>query len=62
MSIILLDTGMSLLNGVGTGFAPIPKRFLPMRLELMGYATPGQLSEKVWGSNWRVQMGDWEVF
>jgi hypothetical protein len=60
--IILLDTDLPIITGFSRGFFPVPSQFIPKRQVLMGFTTPGQKAERIWKSQWRVQMGDWEVF
>jgi hypothetical protein len=56
------DTGLSLAVGLGSGFVPVPPRLLPKRQVLMGQPMSGRAAEAFMEADWRVQMGDWDVF
>ncbi len=60
--IVFQDNGQSILSGLNMGFISVPAWLLPKRQVLMVFAKPGDLSEKVIRSDWRIQIGDWDGF
>lgn len=59
--VAILDNSLAPGNALRAGFFPIPSRFLPKRLVLMGYAKGGE-AETIMKKKWRVQAGDWDTF
>lgn len=49
------------LAALRCGYIPIPMWALPKRQVFMGAAN-GVLTEQIWQREWRLQIGDWDVF
>jgi hypothetical protein len=58
----VFDTSLPLSTGLRCGFVPVPHRFLPKTQVLMAQPMPGRLAQEFMAADWRVQMGDWDVF
>lgn len=60
--IVLLDNGLRLIDGLLTGYVPIPSNFLPKKQILMGFAKSAAEAKRLMDNTWRVQTGDWDSF
>ncbi|MFX0199539.1 MAG: hypothetical protein ACFFCW_25745 [Candidatus Hodarchaeota archaeon] len=60
--IIFLDNAFRLIDGLLSGYIPIPSYILPKKQILMGFAKSGEKAKRLMNNKWRVQAGDWDTF
>ena len=59
--LVMLNTETSLLEGLRTGWVPLPARLLPKRQVLVNWC-PGPATRPLGFGRWRLQTGDWDSF
>ena len=59
--IFMMDSGISAVAGIREGYVPVPQFLLPKRQVLILYA-PATAKHDLFERNWRMQIGDWDVF
>jgi hypothetical protein len=58
----MLDSKISMTVSILSGFVPVWPRLLPKKQIIMGKSGSGEVADKIYDLEWRIQLGDWDAF